>query len=102
MSWLGTLRADAARLEAKVDRILAGQQSIDEAVAAFNAFLPLVSDLVADIRAGDFGGQVDTTKLDAVTAQVPGLQAAVQGVLPGATSTSTSSTGTSSSSSAAG
>jgi hypothetical protein len=67
-----------ARIEGKVDQIMAGQASIDAAVAALNPFLTDLSNDVAAIKAQlANGAPVDTDALDAVIAQLPAAQAAL-------------------------
>jgi hypothetical protein len=68
------------RIEEKVEKIMAGQQSIDNAVAVLGPFLSDLSTQVqaisAKLAAGG-GAAVDTTALDTVIAQIPAAQAAV-------------------------
>ena len=65
-------------IEQKVDDIMAGQASIDAAVTAFTAFLTDLSTDVAAIKTElANGGTVDTTQLDALVANLPAAQAAL-------------------------
>ena len=65
-------------LEQKADDIMAGQASIDAAVTAFTSFLTDLSADVAAIKAElAGGGTVDTTQLDALVANLPAAQAAL-------------------------
>jgi hypothetical protein len=86
------------RIEQKVDQIMAGQASIDAAVAALTPFLTDLSADVAAIKALLADGQpVSTDALDAVIAQLPAAQAALDAlaggpVPPPASATSTAGT----------
>jgi hypothetical protein len=67
-------------IEQKVDRIMAGQASIDAAVAALTPFLTDLSNDVSAIQAelaNGGGTPVNTDALDAVVAQLPAAQAAL-------------------------
>jgi hypothetical protein len=66
------------RIEEKVDLLMAGQASIDAAVTAFTSFLTDLSNDVAAIKTElANGGTVDTTQLDALVANLPAAQAAL-------------------------
>jgi hypothetical protein len=66
------------RIEQKVDQIMAGQASIDAAVAALTPFLTDLSADVAAIKTLLANDQpVSTDALDAVIAQLPAAQAAL-------------------------
>lgn len=70
------------RIERKVDTIMAGQASIDAAVTAVTAFLTDLSNDVAAIKTElANGGTVDTSKLDALVAQLPAAQAAIDALV---------------------
>jgi hypothetical protein len=66
-------------VEQKEDAIMAGQASIDAAVAALTPFLTDLSNDVAAIKAqlAAGGTPVNTDALDAVVAQLPAAQAAL-------------------------
>jgi len=70
------------RIERKVEKLMAGQASIDAAVTAFTAFL---TDLSADVTAIKTelanGGTVNTTQLDTLVAGLPAAQAALDALV---------------------
>ena len=72
-----------ARLEQKVDQIMAAQDDINNAVSVLTGFL---SDLSAQVQAvsaqlDTIGNPVDTTALNNVIGQIPAAQAAVDALV---------------------
>jgi hypothetical protein len=85
-------------LHQKADQIMSAQGDINQAVQVLNALFTDTAKVIAELQAGD--GVVDTSKLNAIIAQVPAVQSALNGLAgtPASTSTSTVtpvSTGTS-------
>jgi hypothetical protein len=70
-----------ARIEGKLDQLMATQDDINAAVTAGNAFLTDLSTQVAAIKArlaaGGTGTPADTTALNALVAQLPAAQSAI-------------------------
>jgi uncharacterized protein YoxC len=67
-------------IEGKVDTLMSAQSDVDAAVAALNEFL---SDVAEQITAD--GTPVDTSALNAVIAQVPAVQEALDALAPATT-----------------
>jgi len=69
------------RIEQKVEKIMAAQDDINTAVSTLTAFLGDLSAQVqaiqAKLAAGGGGTPADTSALNAVVAQVPAAQAAI-------------------------
>jgi hypothetical protein len=84
MDW----RDDLRYIRQKVDEIMSAQGDINAAVAALNVLFTDISNVIAELQAGD--GTVNTAQLNAIVAQVPAIQAAVLAlVAPGTTTTTT-------------
>jgi ubiquinone biosynthesis protein UbiJ len=77
-------------IDGKLDVLMTAQSDVDAAVAALNSFLSDVATQVTDIAAALAAGggtPVDTTALNAVIAQVPAVQAALDALVPATTAT---------------
>jgi ABC-type transporter Mla subunit MlaD len=79
-------RSILARIEGKVDQLMAAQDDINAAVTAVNSFLTDLSTQVADIKAalaaGGGGTPVDTSALNTAVGQFPAAQAALDALAP--------------------
>jgi|HubBroStandDraft_5_1064220.scaffolds.fasta_scaffold07161_4 DNA-binding FrmR family transcriptional regulator len=74
-------------IEGKVDTLMSAQSDVDAAVAALNEFLSDVAEQITAIQAeltAD-GTPVDTSALNAVIAQVPAVQEALDALAPATT-----------------
>jgi hypothetical protein len=87
------LADDLERIERKVDRLMTAQDDVNAAVSAVSSFLSDLSTQVqaigARLDAGGSGTPVDTSKLNAIVAQLPAAQAAVDALAAGGTGTGT-------------
>jgi hypothetical protein len=94
-----TLEAILLALE---EALMAGQASIDNAVDVLDPFFSNLVTVIGEVKAELASGQaVDTSKLDAIVAQVPGIQTQVDALVPSSpgTTATTSTTATAATSS---
>jgi len=70
--------------------LMTAQQDIDNAVTILDAFLARVDQAAAQVE--NQGGVVDTSQLNAVVAQVPAVEAALNAAVPPPATTGTVTT----------